>query len=78
MLLMVVWGLALGVLLRREDECVGMGVMVMEVPGKRRTGRTRQSWLDNITKDLLERELTGEEVQDRVQWRRLIRNIDPT
>ena len=25
-----------------------------------------------------QRELSGEEVQDNVKWRRLIRNIDPT
>ena len=45
----------------------------MEVPGKRRRGRPKRRWLDNIRNDL-----SGEEVQDRVQWRRLIRNIDPT
>ena len=32
---------------------------------------------DNIKNDLSERELPGEEAQDRVQWRRLIRIIDP-
>ena len=49
----------------------------MEVPGKRRRGRPKRRWLDNIKNDLSERELSGEEAQDRVQWRRLIRNIDP-
>ena len=49
----------------------------MEVPGKRRRGRPKQRWLDNIKNDLSERELSGEEAQDRVQWRRLVRNIDP-
>ena len=52
--------------------------MVMEVPGKRRRGRPKRRWLDNIKNDLSERELSGEEAPDRVQWRRLIRNIDPT
>ena len=32
--------------------------------------------LDNIRNDLSE--LSGEKAQDRVQWRRLIRIIDPT
>ena len=50
----------------------------MEVPGKRRRGRPKRRWLDNIRNDLSERELSGEEAQDRVQWRRLIRNIDAT
>ena len=67
-----------GHILRREDEYVGKRVMVMEVPGKRRRGRPKRRWLDNIRNDLAERELSREEAQDRVQWRRLIRNIDPT
>ena len=64
-----------GHVLRREDEYVVnmVMVMVMEVTGKRRRGRPKRRWLDNIRNDL-----SGEEVQDRVQWRRLIRNIDPT
>ena len=61
--------------LRREDEYVGKRVMVMEIPGKRRRGRLKRRWLDNIKNDLLERELSWEEAQDRVEWRRLIRNI---
>ena len=52
--------------------------MGMEVPGKRRRGRPKRRWLDNIRNDLSERELSEEEVQDRAKWRRLIRNIDPT
>ena len=56
---------------------VSKRVMVMEVPGKRRRGRPKRRWLDNIKNDLSERELSGEEAQDRIQWRRLIRIIDP-
>ncbi len=66
-----------GHVLRREEEYVGKRVMVMEVLGKRRRVRPKRRWLDNIKNDLSERELSGEEAQDRVQWRRLIRNIDP-
>ena len=64
--------------LRREEEYVGKRVMVMEVPGKRRRGRPKRRWLDNIKNDLTQRELSREEAQYRVQWRRLIRTIDPT
>ena len=39
----------------------------------RRRGRPKQRWLDNFRNDL-----SGEEAQDRVKRRRLIRNIDPT
>ena len=52
--------------------------MGMEVPGKRRRGRQKRRWLDNIKNDLSDRELSGEEAQDRVQCTRLIRNINPT
>ena len=48
-------------------------VMAMEVPEKRRR-RPKRRWLDNIKNYLSERELSGEEAQYRVQWRRLVRN----
>ena len=67
-----------GHVLRREEEYAGKRVVVMEVPGKSRRGRPKRRWLDNIKNDLSERALSGEEAKDRVQWRRLIRNIDPT
>ena len=51
---------------RREEEYVGISVMVMEVPGKRRRGRPKRRWLDNIKNDLSERELSEEVSQDRV------------
>ena len=35
---------------------MGKRVMVMEVPGKRTRGRRKRMWLDNIKKDLSERE----------------------
>ena len=33
-------------------------------------------WLDNIRNDLLERELPGEDAQDRDKWRSLITSLD--
>ena len=59
--------------LGREEEYVGKRVMVMEVPGERRRRRPKRRWLDNIKNDLSERELSGEEAQDRVKWRRLLK-----
>ena len=63
---------------RREDEYVGKRVMGMEVPRKIRRGRPKRRWSDSIRIDLSERELSGEELEDRAKWRRLIRNIDST
>ena len=45
-----------GHVLRREEEYIGKRVMVMEVPGKRKIGRPKRRWLDNIKNDLWERE----------------------
>ena len=64
--------------LRREEEYVDERVMVMEVPGKRTRGRSKRGWLDGIENDLSERELSGEDAQERAKWRRLTRNIDTT
>ena len=55
--------------LRREDECVGKRVMVMEVPGKRRRGSPERRWMDTIGNDLSEKELSREDTQDRAKWR---------
>ena len=62
---------------RRVDEYVGKRVVGMKVPGKRRRGRPKRRWLDSIRNDLSERELSGEDAQDRAKWRRLIRHINP-
>ena len=67
-----------GHVFRREDEYVGKRVMGMEVPGKRRRGRPTRRSLDSIRNDLSERELSGEDAQERAKWRRLTRHIYPT
>ena len=67
-----------GHVLRREDEYVGKRLMAMEVPGKRRRGRPKRRWLDSINNDWSERDLAGEDAQDRAKRRCVIRHIDPT
>ena len=46
--------------------------------GKIRRGRPNRRWLASIRNDLSERELSGENAQNRGKWRGLIRHIDPT
>ena len=43
-----------GHVLRRYEEYIGKRVMGMEVPGKRRRGRPKRRWLDNIKNNLSE------------------------
>ena len=50
-----------GHIFRREEEYVGVRVMVMYVPGKRRKGTSNRRWLDSIRNDMSERELPGED-----------------
>ena len=63
---------------RREDGYVGRRVMEMEVPGRRRRGRPKQRWMDNIGEDMKDKNLSDNDVYDRAGWRRAVRNIDPT
>ncbi len=69
----MVWCLGIHVF-RREEQYVGNRVVELEVLGKRTRGRPKRMWLDKIKNDLLERALSRE---DRVQWRHIIRKIDP-
>ena len=43
---------------RREESYVGRRVVEMEIPEKRRRGRPARRWMDNITEDMKEFELT--------------------
>ena len=56
---------------------MGKRVMVIEVPWKRRRRSPKRKWLDNITNHLMERELSGDETQCRINWKRIIGNIEP-
>ena len=67
-----------GNVLRRDEACVGKIVMVIEVRWKRRSESPKRKWLDNVSNDLSERGLPRDETQCRINWKRLIRNIDIT
>ena len=52
-------------------------IMSVEVNGKRDRGRPRTRWKDNIKRDMQELNLTGEDAEERKQWRGRIRATDP-
>ena len=61
--------------------CVDKRVIVIEVPWKRRRGSPkRKCWITSgiSPNDLSEGELPGDEIQCRINWKRVIRNIDTT
>ena len=56
---------------RREEEYVGKRVISMKLPGKRRRGRPKRRWSDNISEDMINIGAAKENAQDRDLWRRL-------
>jgi len=62
----------------RANDYVVRRVMAIAMEGKRGRGRQRRKWMDWVKMDLGEKGLSGEEVEDRALWRRLIRNVGPT
>ena len=63
--------------MRREEDYVCRRVMDMELDGRRRRGRPRCRWKDNVANDMREKGLREQDTQDRRRWRRLIGNSDP-
>ena len=45
----------------------------MELPGKRKLGRPKRRFMDVVKEDMAEVEVTGEETEDKNNWRRKIR-----
>ena len=67
-----------GHIMRRGKDYVGKRLIVMDVPGKRRKGRSKRGCTDCIKHKSTEKGLSGEGTQDRTTWRRLLRNNDST
>ena len=65
--------------LRRRvgEDHVGREVAEMEGQGNRRRRRPKRKWIDSITGDLREKNLSPEMANNRNTWRRLIHNGDP-
>ena len=64
-------------MMRRDYEYVGKKVRRIQVEGQRGRGRPKKRWDHCVNKDLSEKGLTGDEVQDRGKWKLLTRNADP-
>ena len=67
-----------GHVMRREEQYIGKRVMSMNVDGRRRRERPCLRWTDCIRSDLRGKGLSEEEAQNRGQWKRSVRNADPT
>ena len=63
---------------RREEHYVGTSTIEMKVQGISKRGRHKRRWLTKVRYDIKEKELSPEDVYDRVTWRRMSSYIDPT
>ena len=59
--------------MRRYQEYVGRKMMEMELPGKRRRGRTKRRFLDVVKEDMKEVGVKEMDIEDRKMWRMMIR-----
>jgi len=63
---------------RREDGNCVMRIMEAEVYGHRSRGRQQKRWFDMVQQDLKTLRLTTMDAEDRDQWRRRTRVVDPS
>ena len=66
-----------GNVMRRDNEYVGKRMLRLEILGKRKRGRPKRRWMDNIKKDMEEKNLREIMAQNRTTWRERIRSSDP-
>ena len=64
--------------MRREKHYVGRRAVEMKVQGRRKRGRPKRRWLDKVTDDIKNKELSADEVYDRATWGRMSSYIEPT
>ena len=62
-----------GHIMRRDHEYVGRKMMEMELPGKRKRGRTKRRFLDVAKEDMEEVGAKETDIEDRTVWRMMIR-----
>ena len=62
-----------GHVMRRDQEYVGRKMMKIELPGKRKRGRSKRRFLDVVKEDMGEVGAKETDVEDRKMWRMMIR-----
>ena len=56
---------------------IGRRMLRMELPGKRKRGRTKRRYMDGVRVDMAVVEVMEEDAEDRTEWRLKIRYDDP-
>ena len=67
----------MGHVCRREDSYVGKRVKRLVI-GRKKRGRPKRRWRDNIREDLRVIDIQEEDAMDQASWRKKIRTGDPT
>ena len=62
-----------GYVMRRDQEYVGIKIMEMESPGKRKRGRPKRRFLDEVKEDMGKIGARETDVENRTVWRKMIR-----
>ena len=62
---------------RKDDGYIGRRMLRMELPGKRKRRRPKRRFMDVVKEDTAEVEVTGDNTDDRNNWRWKIRCCDP-
>ena len=62
---------------RKDDGYIGRRMPRMELPGKRKRGRSKRRFVDVVKEGMAEVEVTEEDTEDRDNWRWKIRCGEP-
>lgn len=62
-----------GYVQRRDEEEIGRRRMEKSPTGRRKRGRLERRFVDASKEEMLVVDVTGEDAEDRVSWRRMIR-----
>ena len=54
---------------RKDYGYIGIRMLRMELPGKRKRGRPKRRFMDVVKEDMAEVEVTEEDTEDRSNWR---------